>query len=53
MPEPEDLTDEEQQSYEQWMRRVPDDPGGLLRRKFEQQSRDRNRNTREAGEPIW
>ena len=53
MPEPEDLTDEEQQSYEQWMRRVPDDPGGLLRRKFEQQSRDSNRNTREAGEPIW
>jgi len=53
MPEPEDLTDEEKQSYEQWMRRVPDDPGGLLRRKFEQQSRDRNRNTREAGEPIW
>ena len=53
MPEPEDLTDEEKQSYEQWMRRVPDDPGGLLRRKFEQQSRERNRNTREAGEPIW
>jgi len=53
MPEPEDLTDEEKQSYEQWMRRVPDDPGGLLRRKFEQQSRDRNRNAREAGEPIW
>ena len=53
MPKPEDLTDEEKQSYEQWMRRVPDDPGGLLRRKFEQQSRDRNRNTREAGEPIW
>jgi len=53
MPKPEELTDEEKQSYEQWMRRVPDDPGGLLRRKFEQQSRERNRNTREAGEPIW
>jgi len=53
MPKPENLTDEEKQSYEQWMRRVPDDPGGLLRRKFERQSRDRNRNTREAGEPIW
>jgi Ca-activated chloride channel family protein len=53
MPKPEELSDEEKQSYEQWMRRVPDDPGGLLRRKFEQQSRERNRNTREAGEPIW
>jgi Ca-activated chloride channel family protein len=53
MPEPDDLTDEERQSYEQWMRRVPDDPGGLLRRKFEQQSRERNREAREAGEPIW
>lgn len=31
------LDDEEQQSLQQWLRRVPDDPGGLLRRKFEQQ----------------
>ena len=51
------LSEEEKQSYEQWMRRVPDDPGGLLRRKFEQQSIERNRNSasqsREEGEPIW
>lgn len=53
LPEPDELSEEEKQSYEQWMRRVPDDPGGLLRRKFEQQSRERNRNSREAGEPIW
>jgi len=53
LPEPEELSEEEKQSYEQWMRRVPDDPGGLLRRKFEQQSRERNRSAREAGEPIW
>ncbi|MFA5495859.1 MAG: hypothetical protein WC247_13885, partial [Porticoccaceae bacterium] len=26
-------------ALEQWLRRVPDDPGGLLRRKFEYQSR--------------
>lgn len=47
------LSDEERQSFEQWMRRVPDDPGGLLRRKFEQQSRERNRIQREEGEPLW
>ena len=26
--------DEEQQAEEQWLRRIPDDPSGLLRRKF-------------------
>lgn len=30
------------QSQDQWLRRIPDDPGGLLRRKFLQQSRGRN-----------
>lgn len=30
-------TSEEQQAMEQWLRRVPDDPGGLLRRKFRHQ----------------
>jgi len=28
---------EQQQALEQWLRRVPDDPGGLLRRKFRHQ----------------
>lgn len=28
------LTPEQRQSVENWLRRVPDDPGGLLRRKF-------------------
>ena len=27
--------DEHEQAIEQWMQRVPDDPGGLLRRKFQ------------------
>ena len=35
------LEDEERQALEQWLRRVPDDPGGLLRRKFEMQYSDR------------
>lgn len=29
--------EEEQQATEQWLRRIPDDPGGLLRRKFRYQ----------------
>jgi Ca-activated chloride channel family protein len=29
-----ELTPEERQAVEQWLRRIPDDPGGLLRRKF-------------------
>ena len=29
--------DEEQQASEQWLRRIPDDPSGLLRRKFKYQ----------------
>ncbi|MBS7458387.1 VWA domain-containing protein [Coralloluteibacterium stylophorae] len=32
---------EERQALEQWLRRVPDDPGGLLRRKFELEYRRR------------
>lgn len=35
------LEDEERQALQQWLRRVPDDPGGLLRRKFEMQYSDR------------
>lgn len=37
------LNDEERQALEQWLRRVPDDPGGLLRRKFELQHAERQR----------
>lgn len=32
---------EQRQAVEQWLRRVPDDPGGLLRRKFELEHRRR------------
>jgi len=31
------LSSEEQMAAEQWLRRIPDDPGGLLRRKFQYQ----------------
>jgi len=31
------------QAAEQWLRKIPDDPGGLLRRKFSEQYRNRGR----------
>jgi Ca-activated chloride channel family protein len=35
--------DEKQDALEQWLRRVPDDPGGLLRRKFQYETNQRLR----------
>ena len=35
------LGDEQRLAYEQWLRRIPDDPGGLLRRKFALEYRER------------
>lgn len=44
---PEDaLSDEELQAVEQWLRRIPDDPGGLLRRKFLVEAQKRQREKR-------
>ncbi|MDB9844436.1 hypothetical protein OAC48_08185, partial [Porticoccaceae bacterium] len=43
-PAEQELSEEEkqnQQEIEQMLRRVPDDPGGLLRQKFRYQSRQR------------
>lgn len=36
-----ELTDEQQQAMEQWLRKIPDDPSGLIRKKFEYQYRQR------------
>lgn len=41
-PKDDNLTDEERQAMEQWLRRVPDDPGGLLRNKFNYEHYKRN-----------
>ena len=41
-PKDDGLTDEERQAIEQWLRRVPDDPGGLLRNKFNYEHDRRN-----------
>lgn len=42
----EELSQEEQMAAEQWLRRIPDDPGGLLRRKFRYQYNQGRRNSR-------
>ncbi len=40
---------------QQWLRRVPDDPAGLLREKFRYESRKRQRrgNEGKADEDVW
>jgi Ca-activated chloride channel family protein len=43
---------EEQQKLEQWLRRVPDEPGGLLRNKFRYQAIQRLRNGETPDESI-
>lgn len=46
---------EEQQALEQWLRRIDDDPGELLRRKFRYQYRQRQLNgtANQTGGQIW
>lgn len=45
---------ERDQAVEQWLRRVPDDPSGLLREKFRYESRQRRRNGEQPrDEQIW
>ncbi|WP_027148509.1 vWA domain-containing protein [Methylobacter tundripaludum] len=39
-------TDEQQQANEQWLKRIPDDPAGLLKRKFKYQYGQRGRQER-------
>ena len=46
-----ELTSEEKMRVEQWLRRVPDDPGGLLRRKFLLEHRRRGEET--ENEKRW
>lgn len=43
-----DLT---QQATEQWLRKIPDDPGGLLRRKFKYQYQQQSKNAQ--GNNTW
>jgi Ca-activated chloride channel homolog len=39
---------------EQWIRRIEDDPSGLLREKFRYESEQRQRqNTTQNGQKVW
>jgi Ca-activated chloride channel family protein len=42
---------ERQQAMEQWLRRIPDDPGGLLRRKFRYQYQ--RQGVDQDGNSLW
>ncbi len=46
---------ESQQAMQQWLRRIPDDPGGLLRRKFlfEHQRRQESGQYNQSGGQAW
>ena len=44
--------DEDQQALEQWLRRIPDDPAGLLRRKFRYQYQQRDNDVQPSGK-TW
>ena len=41
---------EQEQAMQQWIQRIPDDPGGLLRNKFLYQYQQRQGNTEQNGE---
>lgn len=48
---PADKPDMTQQAAEQWLRKIPDDPGGLLRRKFKYQYQQQSKHTQ--GNNSW
>lgn len=47
------MSKEEKQAAEQWLRRIPDDPGGLLRRKFQYQYQRREGAQRQPDGQAW
>ena len=51
-----DLSREERQALDQWLNKIPDDPGGLLKRKFlyqYQQRENQQRTQQDEGEVSW
>lgn len=47
-------SEQQKQAMEQWLRKIPDDPSGLLRRKFDYEYRQRQLQGESAGEqPQW
>ncbi len=52
----ESTRDEKKEALAQWLRRVPDDPGGLIRRKFQHETKQRLRRgeyENRQGDKIW
>ena len=47
------LNSEERLAAEQWLRRIPDDPGGLLRRKFQYQYQQRHGGVDSGSRQGW
>ena len=48
--------DEKKQALAQWLRRVPDNPGGLMRRKFQHETKQRLRRgeyENRQGDKVW
>lgn len=43
----------QQRATEQWLRQIPDDPSGLLRRKFLYENRQRDQQPQNDGKPLW
>ncbi len=51
---PDEKSIESEKAVKQWLRRIPDDPGGLLRRKFEYQYRMREQRQAQSGsDQAW
>jgi len=51
---PDEKRIESEKAVKQWLRRIPDDPGGLLRRKFEYQYRNRQQRQAQSGsDQAW
>lgn len=44
-------SNEQKQAQEQWLKRIPDDPAGLLKRKFQYQYKQRNQSSQQ--EQTW
>jgi len=50
-PQQQSESDEQKQAQQQWLKRIPDDPAGLLKRKFKYQYNQRNNNS--SQEQSW
>lgn len=46
-------SEQQRQATEQWLRQIPDDPAGLLRRKFHYESQRRQQNDTTREQPRW